>query len=154
MSLVSDRFRLRWLDSLEKGMTTHSSILAWRIPGTEERGVTKGWIRLKWLSTHAPTHGFTLSSSRGPSSGWKWAPALGGRQDKDQWAAQLPMRAGGTFDLSSCFCPLLKEFEAMGEQAGDRGGSHPGTLTLACTKGLSRLSSPHPSLRRHGMQEA
>ena len=42
----------------------------------------------------------------------------------------------------------------MGEQAGDRGGSHPGTLTLACTKGLSRPSSPHPSLRRHGMQEA
>ena len=26
-------------DILEKGMTTHSSILAWRIPGTEEPGV-------------------------------------------------------------------------------------------------------------------
>ena len=25
-------------DFLEKGMTTHSSILAWRIPGTEEPG--------------------------------------------------------------------------------------------------------------------
>ena len=25
-------------DSLEKGMTTHSSILAWRIPWTEESG--------------------------------------------------------------------------------------------------------------------
>ena len=25
-------------DPLEKGMTTHSSILAWRIPGTEEPG--------------------------------------------------------------------------------------------------------------------
>ena len=25
-------------DSLEKGMTTHSSILAWRIPWTEEPG--------------------------------------------------------------------------------------------------------------------
>ena len=25
-----------WEDSLEKGMVTHSSILAWRIPGTEE----------------------------------------------------------------------------------------------------------------------
>ena len=25
-------------DSLEKGMATHSSILAWRIPGTEEPG--------------------------------------------------------------------------------------------------------------------
>ena len=26
-------------DSLEKGMATHSSILAWRIPWTEESGV-------------------------------------------------------------------------------------------------------------------
>ena len=29
---------LDWEDSLEKGMTTHSSILAWRIPWTEEPG--------------------------------------------------------------------------------------------------------------------
>ena len=27
---------LRWEDSLEKGMATHSSILAWRNPWTEE----------------------------------------------------------------------------------------------------------------------
>ena len=27
-----------WEDPLEKGMATHSSILAWRIPGTEEPG--------------------------------------------------------------------------------------------------------------------
>ena len=29
---------LGWNDPLEKGMTTHSSILAWRIPWTEESG--------------------------------------------------------------------------------------------------------------------
>ena len=29
---------LGWGDPLEKGMTTHSSILAWRIPWREERG--------------------------------------------------------------------------------------------------------------------
>ena len=29
---------LGWEDPLEKGMTTHSSILAWRIPRTEEPG--------------------------------------------------------------------------------------------------------------------
>ena len=29
---------LGWEDPLEKGMTTHSSIPAWRIPGTEEPG--------------------------------------------------------------------------------------------------------------------
>ena len=27
-----------WEDALEKGMATHSSILAWRIPWTEEPG--------------------------------------------------------------------------------------------------------------------
>ena len=42
---------------LEEGMATHSSILAWRIPSTEEpggyksHGVTKSWTWLKWLST-------------------------------------------------------------------------------------------------------
>ena len=29
---------LGWEDPLEKGMDTHSSILAWRISGTEELG--------------------------------------------------------------------------------------------------------------------
>ena len=29
---------LRWEDSLEEGTATHSSILAWRIPWTEEPG--------------------------------------------------------------------------------------------------------------------
>ena len=29
---------LGWENSLEKGMATHSSILAWRIPWTEEPG--------------------------------------------------------------------------------------------------------------------
>ena len=29
---------LGWVDPLEKGITTHSSILAWRIPPVEEPG--------------------------------------------------------------------------------------------------------------------
>ena len=32
---------LDWEDPLEKGMATHSSILAWRIPWTEEPGMTR-----------------------------------------------------------------------------------------------------------------
>ena len=45
-------------DPLEEGMATHSSILAWRIPWTEEPGglqsiVAKSRTRLKRLSTHA-----------------------------------------------------------------------------------------------------
>ena len=46
-------------DPLEDGMATHSSILAWTIPWTEEPGrlvhrVSKNQTWLNWLSTHAP----------------------------------------------------------------------------------------------------
>ena len=34
---------LGWEDSLEKEMTTHSSILAWRIPWTDEPGRLHSW---------------------------------------------------------------------------------------------------------------
>ena len=33
---------LGWEDHLEKGMATHSSFLAWRIPWTEEPGSQQG----------------------------------------------------------------------------------------------------------------
>ena len=40
-------------DSLEEGMATHSSILAWRIPWTEE----PGWIRS--LDSQRVRHGWS-----------------------------------------------------------------------------------------------
>ena len=49
---------LGWEDPLEKGMTTHSSILAWKIPWAEEPGglqsvrVAKSQTQLNWLSMH------------------------------------------------------------------------------------------------------
>ena len=51
---------LCWEDAPEEGMTTHFSILAWRIPWTEEPGglqsiVLKSWTRLKQLRTHTCT---------------------------------------------------------------------------------------------------
>ena len=48
---------LGWEDPLEEGMATHSSILAWRIPWTEEpgrlqiRGLQR--VRHDWACTHA-----------------------------------------------------------------------------------------------------
>ena len=45
-----------WEDPLEEGTATHPSVLAWRIPWTEEatvHRVTKSWTRLKQLSMHA-----------------------------------------------------------------------------------------------------
>ena len=51
---------LRQEDPPEEGMTSHSSVLAWRIPWTEQpggllgvHGVTKSQIYLKQLSMHA-----------------------------------------------------------------------------------------------------
>ena len=47
-----------WEDPLEKGMATHSSVLAWRIPWMEEPGgatvhrISKSWIQLKQLSVY------------------------------------------------------------------------------------------------------
>ena len=40
---------LGWEDPLEEGMATHSSILAWRIPWTEEPGGLqfRGWQRVR-----------------------------------------------------------------------------------------------------------
>ena len=39
---------LGWEDPLEKGMATHSSILAWRAPWTEEPGGLQARI-LEWV---------------------------------------------------------------------------------------------------------
>ena len=58
MQKIPVRF-LAWEDPLEKGMATHSSILAWRIPmdrgawQATVHGVTKSW---KCLSDQAQTY--------------------------------------------------------------------------------------------------
>jgi len=58
--LANKRLQVRsqgWEDSLEEGMATHFSILAWRIPWKEEYGRlqsigSQSWTRLKQLSAH------------------------------------------------------------------------------------------------------
>ena len=56
---------LGWEDPLEEGRATHSSILAWIIPWTEEPDGLQSmglqsWVRLKWLKcTHARMHTHT-----------------------------------------------------------------------------------------------
>ena len=40
-----------WEDPLEKGMATHSSILAWTIPWTEEPVGYSPWGRKEWDMT-------------------------------------------------------------------------------------------------------
>ena len=54
---------LVWEDSLAKGMATHSSILAWRIPWTEELGRLQSMrsqrLRYSWVTKHTHTHTHT-----------------------------------------------------------------------------------------------
>ena len=42
---------LGWKDSLEEGMATHSSILAWRIPWTEEPGGLSTHVTQQYIVT-------------------------------------------------------------------------------------------------------
>ena len=50
-------------DSLEKGMATHSSILAWRIPQTEEPGGLQS-MGLQKVGHAWATNTFTLTTKR------------------------------------------------------------------------------------------
>ena len=47
-------------DPLEEGMATHSSILAWRIPWTEEPGGLQSWGRKELDRTERLTHTHTV----------------------------------------------------------------------------------------------
>ena len=61
---------LGWEDPLEKGMATHSIILAWRIPWTEEPGGLQSQrVRHDWV-THTHTHTGISWGSCVPLSCW------------------------------------------------------------------------------------
>ena len=47
---------LGWEDPLKEGMTTYSSILAWRIPWTEQPGGYSPWGRKKSDTTEVTEH--------------------------------------------------------------------------------------------------
>ena len=58
---------LAWEDPLEKGMATHSSVLAWRIPWTEE----PGGLQYKVSQKPDMTKQLTLSLSKDLIEIWK-----------------------------------------------------------------------------------
>ena len=51
---------LDWEDPLEKGMASHSSILAWKIPWTEESGGLQSMGLQESVMIEIPTHTDTL----------------------------------------------------------------------------------------------
>ena len=54
-------------DPLKEGTTTHSSILAWRIPWTEQPG------RLQSIGLQRPRHDWSDRASKLSSCSWHWA---------------------------------------------------------------------------------
>ena len=54
---------LIWEDPLEKGMATHSSILAWKIPWTEEAGKLQS-MELQRVGRDRATNTFTFHSKK------------------------------------------------------------------------------------------
>ena len=59
---------LGWEDPLEKEMATHSSILAWRIPWTEEPGRLQSMGRKESDMTEQLTHTYVVKISSFSSS--------------------------------------------------------------------------------------
>ena len=63
---------LGWEDLLEEGMATHSSILAWKIPWTEEpsglQSMRSQWVRHNWAPTHIQEEEETLITVSGSLS--------------------------------------------------------------------------------------
>ena len=67
--------------ALENEMATHSSILGWRIPGTEEPGGLlsmwpQSWTWLKWLSSSSSSSRKTIPKQEWPSPSPPWASSL------------------------------------------------------------------------------
>ena len=66
---------LSWEDPLEEGMATHSGILAWRIPWTEEPGRLQSMglqsVRHDWATKHSIPQGIpSMLSGQQPDIHW------------------------------------------------------------------------------------
>ena len=118
---------LSWEDSLEEGMATHSSILAGRIPWTEEPGwlqsiglqrVRHDWSDLACM--HASEQVlrlavcFSLPLSPTPSLTLLFSPLTAGASGAERWALEaaghpssLPWVCSLSTSRTSCPCPPL-----------------------------------------------
>ena len=94
---------LSWEDPLEKGMATHSSILAWRIPWTEEPGgIESPWGReesdtTEWL-THTLTHTHTHTHPHTPLIGLYTVCRLG--------VTNFILQTGNVVDTMGCLSDI------------------------------------------------
>ena len=123
---------------MEKDMATHSSILAWRIPWTEEPGGllsigSQSWTRLKRLSMHAcigegngnPLHYSCLENPR--DGGAWWAAICGVTQSRTQlkWLSSSSSKEEQRGSLKKTkFCPPLAFYREYGFSSSSHKEGH------------------------------
>ena len=106
---------LGWEDLLEKDMATHSSILAWRIPGTGEPG------GLPSMASHRVGHDWSDLASAAASAG--------------EWSKSKGFFPGGSdCKESSCNAGDLGSIPGLGRSPGEGNGN---PLRYSC------LENPH-----------
>ena len=93
---------MSWEDPLEEGMATHSRVLAWRIPGTEEPGGLQSaglqGVRQDWV-IKPPTH----SNTPHPLGTWIYVHLTGFTQTKKIEKKEKALS-----------CHVLPEFKCVG----------------------------------------
>ena len=95
---------LGWEDSLEKGMTTHSSILAWKIPWTEVLG------GLLSMGSQRVGHDWVTNSNYLTGKGWiRGASTSAGEQEEPSPADDWSLKAF----LFTCFPMFWKVLETL-----------------------------------------
>ena len=87
-------------DPLEKGMATHSSILAWRIPWTEEPGGLQSMVSLESDTTERLS---AQKRKKHNDGDWKLFRNMNVLQRRESW---WPQAAGGAWH---CGCPRKDE---------------------------------------------
>ena len=144
---------LDWEDSLEKGMATHSSVLAWRIPGTGEPGGLPSMgshrVRHDWaislslfLSCIGEGDGnlFQCSCLENPRDGGAWWAAVYGVTQSRTRLKQLSSSSssqcswgfpgGSDGNESACKVGNLDLIPGLGRSPGEKNGYH--SKILAC----------------------
>ena len=134
-------------DTLEEGMATHSSILAWRIPWTEEPGMLQftGWQRLghNWS---ALAHAVMMRLS--------WINPMGPIRDPQGERTQTRRREGGSVTTEAE--RGLKMLNPKGNQSWmfiGRTDAEAETLTLCRPDAKNWLVGKDPDAGKDGRQE-
>ena len=102
-------------DPLEKGMAIHSSILAWRIPRTEEPG------RLQSKGLQRAEHDWVTNTLKIPY-GWWLSGDLEGEGEKGKWEVQIQNLSGSSLSWWLSTQSFQKQFVISRE--------NPGTIVL------------------------